>query len=121
MPKTPFPTPRLPYKWFKDFTKRNVPEAARPFPLTTEMVAKELGIASRTLYRWIGTGRLRAPDPGALKDCGITYRLWLDEDIERARKLVGKLKPGRPKATKSKRKEGKKRANHKSNRTGKRK
>jgi predicted DNA-binding transcriptional regulator AlpA len=71
-------------------------------PIKTAAVAKKIGVSRRTLYNWIEAGLLRAPDPERYRAVGIHYSFWFPEDVERARKLKGKLKAGRPKKKKSK-------------------
>lgn len=63
------------------FASRN----AMPLPITTAAVAEEIGVSRSTLYNWIEAGLLKAH-----------YRFWFPEEVERARKLKGKLRAGRP-------------------------
>lgn len=59
---------------------------------TTGEVAKQIGVSRQTLQTWIAGGKIKAPV--AIEVGPVTVRLWTKADIERARKFVGKLKPG---------------------------
>jgi len=66
---------------------------------TTSETAQQLGVSRQTLYTWIERGQIDAPKP--LKIGRSTVRLWTKNDIQKARKFVGTLKPG-PKGKKRK-------------------
>lgn len=61
--------------------------------LSSEQVAKKLGIRSSTLSRYLAAGKL--PRPKTASAGGITIYLWTDEEIEAARKLLPKIANGR--------------------------
>jgi predicted DNA-binding transcriptional regulator AlpA len=61
--------------------------------LSTEQVAKKLGIGPSSLSRYIRTGKITAP-PETMAG-GITLRLWSESDIERLREELPKIKNGR--------------------------
>ena len=61
--------------------------------LSTEQVAKELGISKSALSRYILTGKVEAP-PETMAG-GIKLRLWTEEDIERLRQALPKIANGR--------------------------
>jgi predicted site-specific integrase-resolvase len=54
-------------------------------PLSTSQVAAELGIAKRTLLRWLYDGKL--PEVTRQSLGGIELRIWNKRDLERARKF----------------------------------
>jgi DNA-binding transcriptional MerR regulator len=60
--------------------------------LSTVEVSKEIGVPRATLQYWIKMGKLSAPRT-KLRD-GVAVRLWTAADVEKARKLKGKLKRG---------------------------
>lgn len=55
--------------------------------------AKKLGISDAVLSKYILTGKIPAPE--SVRSGGITVYLWTDEDIERVRDLLPKIKNGR--------------------------
>jgi excisionase family DNA binding protein len=58
---------------------------------TTAEAAEKIGISRATLYNWIESGVVNAPElirPGV--------RLWTASDVANAAKAKGKLKLGRP-------------------------
>ena len=61
--------------------------------LSTEQVAKKLGISAPTLSRHIKAGKVPAP-PETMAG-GIRVRLWSESDIERLREILPKIKNGR--------------------------
>jgi excisionase family DNA binding protein len=62
---------------------------------TSREAAKALGVSPQTLYTWINGGHIDAP--AVLKLGRSTIRIWTADDIARARKFKGSLKPGRKK------------------------
>ncbi|PYP91699.1 MAG: hypothetical protein DMG65_06545 [Candidatus Angelobacter sp. Gp1-AA117] len=61
--------------------------------LSSEQVAKKLGISKSSLSRYILMGKVPAP-PETMAG-GIRLRLWSDADIERVRALLPKIANGR--------------------------
>src|SRR5262245_40297287 len=61
--------------------------------LSTEQVAKKLGISKSALSRYILTGKIEAP-PETMAG-GIKLRLWTEEEIERLRQALPKIANGR--------------------------
>ena len=61
--------------------------------LSSEQVAKKLGIRSSTLSRYLAAGKI--PRPKSATAGGITIYLWSDEEVEAARKLLPKIANGR--------------------------
>jgi predicted DNA-binding transcriptional regulator AlpA len=61
--------------------------------LSTEQVAKKLGLGPSSLSRYIRTGKITAP-PETMAG-GIKLRLWSESDIERLREELPKIKNGR--------------------------
>jgi predicted DNA-binding transcriptional regulator AlpA len=61
--------------------------------LSTEQVAKKLGISKSALSRYILTGKIVAP-PETMAG-GIKLRLWTEDDIERLRQALPKIANGR--------------------------
>jgi len=62
---------------------------------TLEAAAK-IGVTRQTLYSWIAAGVIEAPKP-----IRAGVRLWTQNDIDRAAKAKGTLRPG-PKRKKRK-------------------
>ena len=60
---------------------------------STRDAAKQLGLDVSTLSRYIAAKKV--PAPKSLTTGGITVHIWTRRDIERARKLLPKLKNGR--------------------------
>jgi len=58
-------------------------------------VARKLGIAMSTLSNYIAAGKI--PAPKSVTSGGMTLHLWTEEEVERVRKLLPKLKNGRKK------------------------
>ncbi len=50
-------------------------------PLSTEEVAKTIGVSKSTLERWLSEGKIKAPKP--LRVGRKIFRFWTDRDIER--------------------------------------
>ena len=61
--------------------------------LSTEQVAKKLGIGKSSLSRYILAGKVPAP-PETMAG-GIRLRLWSEKDIERLREVLPKIANGR--------------------------
>lgn len=63
----------------------------------TAQAAKMVGVSKRTLLEWIYRGEL--DEPRQVSVMGQLWRIWGKADIERARKLKARMKPGpKPKA-----------------------
>jgi hypothetical protein len=63
--------------------------------LSTRGAAKKLKVSLLTLQRHVSARTVDAPP--LQKVGGVTVRLWSTPDIERARKSLAKVKPGRKK------------------------
>jgi hypothetical protein len=63
--------------------------------VTTRKAAEELGVTILTLQRHIKAGTIKAPPLIRIGD--VAARLWTTSDIERARKVLAGIKPGRRK------------------------
>lgn len=61
--------------------------------LTSNQVAKKLGLPVTTLSTYISAGKI--PRPKSVTSGRMTIYLWTEEDIERVRKLLPKIKNGR--------------------------
>jgi predicted transcriptional regulator len=61
--------------------------------LSTEQVAKLLGISKSALSRYILAGKVAAP-PETMAG-GIRMRLWAEDEIERLRKTLPRIANGR--------------------------
>jgi excisionase family DNA binding protein len=61
---------------------------------STGQAAKRIGVTRQTLYNWIDAGLIDAPEP--IIAGGASVRLWTKADIDRAAKVKGTLKTGRP-------------------------
>ena|SRR5579871_5231893 len=61
--------------------------------LSTNKVAKMLGITGASLSRYISSGKI--PAPQTVTNGGMTIHLWTEEDIERVRQLLPKIANGR--------------------------
>lgn len=57
--------------------------------------ATKLGISLMTLQRYIAASRIKVPR--LQKVGGVTVRLWTARDIEKARRALAGIKPGRKK------------------------
>jgi hypothetical protein len=62
---------------------------------STRQAAMKLGVALLTLQRHVASGTVDAPP--LQKIGGITVRLWAKQDIEKARKVLAGIRPGRKK------------------------
>ena len=60
--------------------------------VNTAQAAKLVGVTTRTLFRWLGSGLL--PEPRRVKMPGQLWRLWSAKDIARARKLKVRIRRG---------------------------
>jgi transposase len=63
--------------------------------LSTREAAKKLNVSLLTLQRHVSAGTVDAPPLQRVG--GVTVRLWSSRDIEKARKSLAKVKPGRKK------------------------
>lgn len=61
--------------------------------LSTQQVAKMLGLGIATLSRYIKAGKIPAP-PETMAG-GIRLRLWSESDIERLKEVLPKIANGR--------------------------
>jgi predicted DNA-binding transcriptional regulator AlpA len=61
--------------------------------LSTQQVARKLGLTGASLSRYIKAGKITAP-PETMAG-GIKLRLWSETDIERLRQLLPKIANGR--------------------------
>ena len=61
--------------------------------LSTNQVAKKLGLTSASLTRYILAGKVAAP-PETMAG-GMRMRLWSESDIERLRQILPKIANGR--------------------------
>jgi len=59
---------------------------------TTRQAAAKIGISHISLTRYIAAKKIPAPK---VQRFGGKFRVWTDEDIERVRKLLLKIKNGR--------------------------
>jgi hypothetical protein len=60
---------------------------------TTAQVAKAVGVSKNTLLKWLYSGVLAEPKRSRVG--GVSWRVWSERDLERARKLKGTQKRGR--------------------------
>jgi transposase len=63
--------------------------------LSTREAAKKLGVHILTLQRHVRAKTVKAPP--LQKIGGISVRLWTARDIEKARKVLAGIRPGRKK------------------------
>jgi hypothetical protein len=63
--------------------------------LSTRDAAKKLGVTILTLQRHVSAKTV--PTPPLQKVGGVSVRLWSARDIEKARKVLAGIKPGRKK------------------------
>lgn len=61
--------------------------------LSTNQVAKKLGIATKTLSRYVAQGKV--PSPRIMKVGEGIIHIWTEKDAEALRKLLPKIKNGR--------------------------
>jgi predicted DNA-binding transcriptional regulator AlpA len=61
--------------------------------LSTDQVARKLGLDPGTLSRYIKAGKISAPAPTMAG--GMRMRLWSESDIEQLRQLLPKIANGR--------------------------
>ena len=50
---------------------------------STGQVAKAIGVAKKTILRWLENGEL--PEPNTVGLGRVSYRVWSNEDLERAK------------------------------------
>ena len=50
---------------------------------STGQVAKAIGVAKKTVLRWLENGEL--PEPNTVGLGHVSYRVWSNEDLERAK------------------------------------
>lgn len=62
---------------------------------STREAAKKLGVTLLTLQRHVSAQTIDAPP--LQKIGGVTVRLWMARDIEKARKILAGIRPGRKK------------------------
>jgi hypothetical protein len=62
---------------------------------STREAADRLGVALLTLQRHVSAKTVDAP--ALVKVGGVTVRLWTNRDIEKTRKVLATIKPGRKK------------------------
>jgi predicted DNA-binding transcriptional regulator AlpA len=62
-------------------------------PFSTNQVAKKLGIATKSLSRYIAQGKV--PAPHIIEVGGSTIHAWTEAEIENVRKLLPKIANGR--------------------------
>lgn len=60
---------------------------------TTRQAARKLGISMMSMNRYIAAKKIPVPEVKNLG--GLKFRTWFEEDIERVRKLLPKIKNGR--------------------------
>jgi transposase len=63
--------------------------------LSTRQAAQKLGVTLLTLQRHVSRGTVEAPP--LEKIGGSTMRLWTARDVEKARKVLAGIRPGRKK------------------------
>ena len=63
--------------------------------LSTREAAQKLGIHLITLQRHVSAGTVHAP--AMQRVGGVKVRLWTSRDVEKARKILATIKPGRKK------------------------
>jgi predicted DNA-binding transcriptional regulator AlpA len=73
---------------------------------STNQVAKRLGIATKTLSRYIA--QKKVPAPKILEVGGSTVHVWTEAQIETLRKLLPKIANGRKSRYQKQRKQPKK-------------
>ncbi len=61
--------------------------------LSTTQVARRLGIATKSLSRYIAAGKV--PAPQIIQVGGIRVHAWTEEEVEHVRKLLPKIANGR--------------------------
>jgi predicted site-specific integrase-resolvase len=62
---------------------------------STREAAKKLGVTILTLQRHVSAGTVDAPPLQRVG--GVKVRLWKERDIEKARKVLAGIRPGRKK------------------------
>jgi predicted transcriptional regulator len=61
--------------------------------LSSQQVAKKLGITGASLSRYLSAGKI--PRPKTATSGGITIYMWTEEEIEHVRQLLPKIANGR--------------------------
>jgi predicted DNA-binding transcriptional regulator AlpA len=61
--------------------------------LSTNQVAKKVGIATKTLSRYVAQGKI--PAPRIIEVGGSTIHSWTEPEVERLRMLLPKIANGR--------------------------
>ena len=77
--------------------------------ISTEQVAKKLGISNASLSRYIKAGKISAPKE--IMAGGMRMRLWNEEDIQQLREALPKIANGRKTRYKKQKKQTKKKSN----------
>ena len=62
-------------------------------PLSTNQVAKRLGIATKSLSRYVAQGKI--PAPRIIEVGGSIIHSWTESEIEHVRQLLPKIANGR--------------------------
>ncbi|MEE8609103.1 MAG: MerR family transcriptional regulator [Nitrospiraceae bacterium] len=71
-------------------------------PLSTDEVARTIGVNPATLWRWLSGGKLKPPK--ALRVGQKVFHFWTDRDIERVKRYKKKFyRKGRGRKKKPKR------------------
>ena len=60
---------------------------------STAQAAKLIGVSKNTLLRWLYSGALKEPKKSKMP--GMEWRVWSTSDIQRAKAVKAKMKPGR--------------------------
>ena len=60
--------------------------------MSTSQAAKTVGVTKRTLLQWIYKGLLK--EPKQAKVAGVAWRIWSEDDIQRAKKVKSTIKRG---------------------------
>ena len=63
--------------------------------LSTREAAEKLGVTLLTLQRHVSAKTIPAPPLATVG--GVKVRLWTDRDVDKARKVLSTIKPGRKK------------------------
>ncbi len=66
---------------------------------STREAAEKLGVSLLTLQRHVSAKTINAPP--LQKIGGVTVRLWTARDIEKARKILATVRPGRKRSHKT--------------------
>lgn len=60
--------------------------------MSTSEAAKMVGVTKRTLLQWVYKGLLK--EPKQAKVAGVPWRIWRENDIQRAKKVKSSIKRG---------------------------